>query len=93
MGNSINFNKVGEVITGLTTERIFGFSEQYDWQISIEPEAIAVLNDITEQINKGNLLIGISISDAKKINNVTKQNDSNSERIRILKEIIDICKN
>ena len=30
---------------------------------------------------------------AKKINNVTKQNDSNSERIRILKEIIDICKN
>jgi hypothetical protein len=34
-------NKVGEVATGITTERIFGFSEQYDWQISYEAEALA----------------------------------------------------
>ena len=43
-------------------------------------------NSLTVFKNKWNQI-------AKKINNVTKQNDSNSERIRILKEIIDICKN
>lgn len=45
-GQDYILNKVGEVITGLTTERIFGFSEQYDWQISIEPEAIAVFAEL-----------------------------------------------
>jgi hypothetical protein len=30
-----------------------------------EPEAIAVLNAVTEQIEKGELLVGISVSDAK----------------------------
>lgn len=35
------YDKVGEAVTGISTERIFGFSEQYDWQINTEPEAIA----------------------------------------------------
>lgn len=33
-------NKVGESLTGVTSDRMFGFTEQYDWQISIEPEAV-----------------------------------------------------
>jgi hypothetical protein len=33
-------NKVGEIATGISTERLFGFSENYDWQISIEPRAL-----------------------------------------------------
>jgi len=35
-------NKVGEVVTLTTTDKLFGFSEQYDWQIATEPEAISV---------------------------------------------------
>ena len=41
-------NKVGEVATGLTTERIFGFTEQYDWQIGVEPEAISIFAELQE---------------------------------------------
>jgi hypothetical protein len=37
-----------------------------------EPEAIAVLNELTERVNNGELLVGINISDAKKINEYGK---------------------
>jgi hypothetical protein len=33
-----------------------------------EPEAIAISHELTEKINKGELLVGLEISDAKKIN-------------------------
>jgi hypothetical protein len=41
-------NKVGEIATGISTERLFGFSENYDWQISIEPDAIAKFAEVQE---------------------------------------------
>lgn len=41
-------NKVGEVATSTTTERLFGFSENYDWQISIEPDAISKFAEVQE---------------------------------------------
>lgn len=37
-----------------------------------ESEAIAILNDATEKVNNGELLIGITISDAKKLNEYGK---------------------
>jgi hypothetical protein len=40
-GTDYIYNKVGEVATGVVSERIFGFTEQYDWQILYEPEAIS----------------------------------------------------
>ena len=55
-------------------------AELYPWINYILKNSVSVFKNKWNQI-------------AKKINNVTKQNDSNSERIRILKEIIDICKN
>lgn len=39
-------NKVGEVLTGVSSEKIFGFSEQYDWQIGTEPEAITEFAEV-----------------------------------------------
>ena len=47
-GQDYIYNKVGEVVTGITTERIFGFTENYDWQISIEPDAISKFAEIQE---------------------------------------------
>jgi hypothetical protein len=35
------FAKVGEKVTGVANEKVFGFSEVYDWQISNEPEALS----------------------------------------------------
>jgi len=33
-----------------------------------EPEAIAIMNDLTNQVKNGKLLVGISIKDAKPLN-------------------------
>lgn len=36
------YSKVGESVTGVSNESIFGFNEAYDWQISNEPVAIGL---------------------------------------------------
>lgn len=38
------YSKVGESVTGVCNDRVFGFNEAYDWQISNEPAAIKLYN-------------------------------------------------
>jgi hypothetical protein len=47
-GTDYILNKVAEIATGLTSERIVGFTEQYDWQIGVEPESVAKFAEIQE---------------------------------------------
>jgi hypothetical protein len=47
-GTDYILNKVGEIATGLSSERLFGFTEQYDWQISYEAESISKFAELQE---------------------------------------------
>lgn len=45
--------------------RLIRFRPDGDEKNNREPEAIAILNDLTKKVNEGKYLVGISISDAK----------------------------
>jgi len=49
-------NKVGEVVSGVSNDRLFGFVEEYDWQIVNEPHAI----ELFEKGVKGNQAVVVS---------------------------------
>lgn len=64
---AVDYVVVFQGING-TEEQIIRFRPNGDAKTKREPEAIAVMNELTEKIKKGEYYVGIEVKDAKPIN-------------------------